>query len=714
MSVDMSQFYQTFFDESFEGLEIMESGLLGLDIGAADAETINTVFRAAHSIKGGSATFGFAVVAEFTHLMETLLDEMRDGTRMVTEESVDYLLKSVDCLRELLTAVQNESDYNEAFVNEVKGGLERILHGESVPTSSQVETSEEKESLSVIEGWIIEFKPADYLLKTGNDPVRLINELALLGKIETTCFTDNLPLFSEFDPETIYLSWSIKLDGEITKEQIQEVFEWVDDDADLNFTCIGGEVEKTDTNENTQASNGSEESDSVVSETAETVDKVAAENQSASEVKVTEPEVNVSSEVNPTPPRIAEAESTKKSPPKKSTKDQSSIRVSIDKVDDLINMVGELVITQSMLGQLGENVDSESIEKLQDGLAQLERNTRELQESVMRIRMLPISFAFQRFPRMVRDLSHQLGKEIELKLQGEQTELDKTVMEKIGDPLVHLVRNSVDHGIETPDEREANGKPRMGTVELNAFHQGGNIVIEIKDDGKGIDKDVIFSKAVEKGVVNANDSLTDEQIYDLIFAPGFSTAAVVSDVSGRGVGMDVVKRNIRELGGSIEVKSEKGAGSTIVIRLPLTLAILDGQLIRVGEDTYIIPLISIIESLQVRNDQINSIGGQAELYKLRDEYVPVVRLYETFGLTPDSKELSDGLIVIVEGDGSQAGLFVDDLLGQQQVVIKSLETNFRPVEGISGATILGDGTVALILDITGLISLSRQARERAA
>ncbi|MDH5258106.1 MAG: chemotaxis protein CheA [Gammaproteobacteria bacterium] len=704
MSVDMSQFYQTFFDESFEGLDIMESGLLGLDIGAADAETINTVFRAAHSIKGGSATFGFTVVAEFTHLMETLLDEMRDGTRMVTEDSVDYLLKSVDCLKELLTAVQNEAEYNEDFVNEVKAGLERLLHGDNespVGASSEGEL-DNKSGGSVVEGWIIDFKPAEYLLKTGNDPVRLINELSLLGKIETTCITDNLPIFSELDPETIYLSWRIKLEGDVPKEKVTEVFEWVDDDADLTFSCIGGEPEQEVVEEAVDdISNTNVNEPGIPDESGEM-------QQSASAPLASAPVKQVNTESKD------KADTAKKAAPAKSAKDQSSIRVSIDKVDDLINMVGELVITQSMLGQLGENVNAESIEKLQDGLAQLERNTRELQESVMRIRMLPISFAFQRFPRMVRDLSNQLGKEIELKLLGEQTELDKTVMEKIGDPLVHLVRNSVDHGIETPDEREANGKPRMGTVELNAYHQGGNIIIEISDDGKGIDKDVIFNKAVEKGVVNANDSLTDEQIYDLIFAPGFSTAAVVSDVSGRGVGMDVVKRNIRELGGTIEVRSEKGAGSVIVIRLPLTLAILDGQLVRVGKDTYIIPLISIIESLQVKKNQINSIGGQAELYKLRDEYVPVVRLYETFGLKPDSEELADGLIVIVEGDGSTAGLFVDDLLGQQQVVIKSLETNFRPVEGISGATILGDGTVALILDVSGLINLSRQSRERAA
>jgi len=702
MSIDMSQFYQTFFDESFEGLETMESGLLGLDVGAADEETVNTIFRAAHSIKGGSATFGFTAVAEFTHVMETLLDEMRAGDRMVTEHAVDLLLQSVDCLREMLTAVQNEDAVDSERVSNVQKDLEILLNGDessAAQTENTVEVVSEN-SNNVSTGWIVEFKPFDYLLKTGNDPVRLFRELSLLGEYTTTVNAENLPLFNDFDPELSYLSWTVELVGDITVESINEIFEWVDDDCELIVTAISSQDEEVvvdiDASAPEQFSQEVEEETEVSPIVENNVQELKPEN--APEAKTT-----------PAP-----APAPDKRGAKKPSVDQGSIRVGIDKVDALINMVGELVITQSMLSQLGENLTQEKLEKMQDGLAQLERNTRELQESVMRIRMLPISFAFQRFPRMVRDLSHKLGKEIDLRLLGEQTELDKTVMEKIGDPLVHLVRNSIDHGIEMPDERQAAGKPRMGVVELNAFHQGGNIVIEIDDDGKGIDKEVIRNKAIEKGVISENEVLSDEQIYDLIFAPGFSTAKEVSDVSGRGVGMDVVKRNIRELGGTIEVKSEKGVGSKITIRLPLTLAILDGQLIRVGGDTYIVPLVSIIESLQVRDEQVNGIAGQAELYKLRDDYVPIVRLHDVFTLKPDSEKLTDGLIVIVEGEGNQVGLFVDDLLGQQQVVIKSLETNFRPVEGVSGATILGDGTVALILDVVGLIKLSKQERIKAA
>ncbi len=681
MSIDMSQFYQTFFEESFEGLDAMESGLLSLDVGAADIETVNTIFRAAHSIKGGSGTFGFTAVAQFTHVMETLLDEMRADTITVTTETVDLLLKSVDVLRDMLTAVQTETEIDEERTIEIQSALEALLSGESVASSSEEIVGTETPTVIC---WTIRFKPFDYLFKTGNDPVRIFQELSELGDFSVVCNTEDLPLFEMLDPELSYLSWSIKLDGVISKEQISEVFDWVDGDCELEIGTEDQVPEKVVAN-------------------LPTVAVPVPEPLSCSDEK----KIPESTPLAATPaPALVKDKPTKKS----TAADQGSIRVSIDKVDALINMVGELVITQSMLGQLGEQIDDDRLEKLQDGLAQLERNTRELQESVMRIRMMPISFAFQRFPRMVRDLSNQIGKEIELRLQGESTELDKTLMEKISDPLVHLVRNSIDHGIETPNDREAAGKSRVGIVELNAFHQGGNVVIEISDDGKGIDREVITGKAIEKGLISESDILTDEQVFDLIFSPGFSTAKVVSDISGRGVGMDVVKRNIRELGGSVEIQSKKNEGSKIIIRLPLTLAILDGQLIQVGSHTYIVPLVSIIESLQVKESQVNAIAGQAEIYKLRDEYIPIVRLHNSFSVNTDVTQLTDGLIVVVEGDGQRAGLFVDDLLGQQQVVIKSLETNFRPVEGVSGATILGDGTVALILDVTGLIKLSRQER----
>jgi two-component system chemotaxis sensor kinase CheA len=371
-------------------------------------------------------------------------------------------------------------------------------------------------------------------------------------------------------------------------------------------------------------------------------------------------------------------------------------------------MVGELVITQSMLSQIGDNFTVDMLPQLVDGLAQLERNTREMQEGIMRIRMLPISFAFNRFPRLVHDLSEKMGKKVELKLAGEQTELDKTVMEKIGDPLVHLVRNSLDHGLEMPDERLAAGKNETGVIYLNAYHQGGNIIIEIEDDGAGLNEEKIYNKALERGLINAGDNLSSDKIHDLIFLAGFSTADQVSDISGRGVGMDVVRKNITSLGGSIEVSSQKGLGSKFTIRLPLTLAIMDGQSIRVANENYILPLVSIIESLEVNMTDVKKVSGKGELYKLRNEYISIIRLYDVFDVEPQITDLAEGLLVVVEGGaGEKVGLFIDDLLGQQQVVIKSLETNYRKVLGLSGATILGDGTVALILDVQGLISLYR-------
>jgi len=368
-------------------------------------------------------------------------------------------------------------------------------------------------------------------------------------------------------------------------------------------------------------------------------------------------------------------------------------------------MVGELVITQSMLNQLSANFDMHRLPKLLEGLAQLDRNTRELQESVMRIRMLPVSFAFSRLPRLVHDLSAKLDKKVELTMFGEQTEMDKTVMEKLGDPLVHLVRNSLDHGIEAPAARKAAGKPEVGSLTLNAYHKGGNVVIEISDDGAGLNKDKILKKARERALVGPDEQLPDDKVYDLICMPGFSTADRVSDVSGRGVGMDVVKRNIKSLGGMLEIESQAGSGTTMRIRLPLTLAILDGQIVRVGQEIYIIPLVSIVETIQIGENQVNEMVGKAEVFRLRDAYLPIIRLYEVFSLKPRTTKLSEGLLVVVEGDGQRIGLFVDELLGQQQVVIKSLEANFRRVEAISGATILGDGTVALILDIPGLVKL---------
>ncbi len=671
MSIDLSQFLETFYEESFEGLETMEQELLNLESGNTDPETINTIFRAAHSIKGGSGTFGLDSVADYTHVLETLLDEMRDGRRAVTPDVIAPLLGAVDVLRDMLTALRAGEEPDPAPVAASRQALEAVL-GQAGDDVADANVSNDQEGGAG--GWRIVFRPHVHMLQTGNDPVRMFRELAELGELEVQADVEQLPSLACLVPEDSYLGWTLILRGDVGRDAIDEVFDWVEGDCDLVIEPLNEDGDVPASKATVTAT--------PAADTAAAPASPAADSKPASQATV----------------RTARPAET------------SSIRVAIDKIDDLINMMGELVITQSMLSQLGEaeTFGPEHIERLRDGLAQLERNTRELQENVMRIRMLPISFAFQRFPRLVHDLGARLGKQIELQLSGEQTELDKTVMEKIGDPLVHLVRNSLDHGIETPEARLAAGKPETGVIHLNAFHEGGNIVIEIRDDGAGLNRERILAKAVENGLVDPDDHLTDEQVYELIFAPGFSTAETVSDVSGRGVGMDVVRKNIRALGGTVDVQSEPGQGSTFTIRLPLTLAILDGQSVRVGQEIYIVPLIAIIESLQVEPEFVKSVTGSAQVYCLRDEYIPIVRLADVFGVQADARRLEDGLLVVVESEGNKIALFVDDLLGQQQVVIKSLETNFRKVDGISGATILGDGTVALILDITGLIGLARQ------
>ena len=672
MSIDLSQFFEVFFEESFEGLDAMEAELLNLVPGEEDLETINTIFRAAHSIKGGSGTFGFSAVADFTHVLETLLDQIREGSRNLTAEHVNLLLKSVDCLRALLRTLQAEQQPDLTEADELRIKFEEILGMRAA--SKAPEPTQEAVSESSFNTYQIDFKPHHHLFKTGNEPLYMISELAELGELETQAFQDDVPDITNLAPEDCFLSWRFFLTTDKEQSCIEEIFEWVEDDADITITLCGGLF-------------GDEEVAAV-----ETVAEEAAPAQEAE------------------PAAVKPITDTKKPAPVKATTanaESTSIRVGIDKVDSLINMVGELVITQAMLSQLGEQEITEAtIASLQEGLAQLAHNTRDLQENVMRIRMLPISFVFSRFPRLVRDISQKLDKQVELKLLGEQTELDKTVMEKLSDPMVHLVRNSLDHGLETVDKRVAAGKDPVGTVTLNAFHQGGNIVIEIMDDGQGLNTQKIREKAIKNGLISESDDLNDNEINELIFLPGFSTADQVSDLSGRGVGMDVVRRNIEALSGSVEVASAPGVGSTFTIRLPLTLAILDGQLVKVAQHTYIIPLISIIESLQIDISKVSRVGKDLDVLRLRDEYIPILRLYNIFNHKGAIETLDRTLLVVVESDNQKVGLLVDDLLSQQQVVIKSLEANYQKVDGVSGATILGDGRVSLIIDISGLIKLS--------
>ncbi|MGH8610184.1 MAG: chemotaxis protein CheA [Gammaproteobacteria bacterium] len=669
MSMDLSEFLAVFFEECYEGLGVMESGLLQLDAGCTDAEAINTIFRAAHSIKGGSATFGLNEIPQFTHVLEALLDQMRDGRRAVTPDAIDLLLESVDCLREMVDGTKAGTELNAERIAAAQRRLESMLStADAAPEPNPHPTIKEDPSgdTSNLSCWQIFFRPHAHMLQSGNDPYRLFRELATLGHLQVEADLSSLPSCPELEPETCYLAWNLWLEAAATEEQILEIFKWVEGDCDLE-----------------------------VKEAEEHADEPEA--QLESEVQG-EGQAQTAVEANSSPVPSARGHKNERASAGQNT---GSIRVSIEKIDVLINLVGELVITQSMLNRFGEDFEQPQVNELRDRLIQLTRNTRELQEAAMHIRMLPIGASFNRFPRLVRDLGNKLGKKVELSVSGENTELDKTVLEKIGDPLVHLVRNALDHGIEAPEVRKAAGKPETGLLQLCAYHQGGNIVIEVKDDGAGLNKEKILRKAQEQGLLSANDTVSEEQVQNLIFQPGFSTAEKLSDISGRGVGMDVVRKNINDLGGHVQIRSEVGKGSTLTIRLPLTLAILEGQLVRVGTETYVVPLTSIVESLQVEPKRVNALAQRAELYKLRDEYISIIRLAEAFH--GHSHALDRGQLVVVEADNRRVGLSVDEMLGQQQVVIKSLETNFQQIKGVSGATILGDGRVALILDIPGLI-----------
>jgi len=656
----LAQFQQVFIEESLEGLDTMESSLLALDNGG-DGELVHTIFRAAHSIKGGAATFGFPEMSSFTHEAESLLDEVRSGKRAIDGAIIELLLRTVDCLRSMFARAQAGEPLNDAVAEGLRNELAAMM-GRGAPVAGV----QARRNVDQADAWIVRFRPHASMLAGGNEPLRLIRELAGIGELTVTPELDRVPEFAKLEPTECHLGWTIELRGPAKRADIAGVFDWVEDECDLAI-----------------------EAKHIVAEVAPP--PVAA----------------------PVAPATSVADAGAVRAQREASAESSSVRVSIDKIDGLINLVGELVITQSMLDTFREGeIDAARMAVLEQGLAQLARHTRELQESVMGIRMLPIASVFNRFPRMVRDISQKLGKQVKLELVGEQTELDKTVLEKIGDPMVHLVRNAIDHGLETPDKRRAAGKGDTGTLTLAASHRGGNIVVEVSDDGAGLNRDAIVAKAVQRGLIANGEGMSDDAVAELIFQPGFSTAAVTTDLSGRGVGMDVVRRNVSDLGGTVTIRSTQGKGSVFTITLPLTLAIIDGLTAAVGDERYIVPLVSIVESVQLKAEAVRSVAGGGELFRFRGEYLPVIRLHDVFGCSDAIQAIDEGLMVVVEGEGTRVGLFVDGLIGQQQAVVKSLEANYRRVQGISGATILADGSVALIVDIAGLVRL--QSRRKAA
>ncbi len=669
--MDIADFFDTFFEEAEELLSDMEQHLLELDVDDPDSEQLNAIFRAAHSIKGGAGTFGFVVLQKTTHILENLLDYARKGELTLRADLVDTFLEAKDIMHEQLDAYRSEEEPNQEAFERICQTLQQIaldeigqqLDGPATP-AAVAKTSSAPASKTEEEGHAADGHLLVALLNVDDkDRILLVEELEQLGEVQS----------QSGDAKR----YEVILKSSDSADDIEAVMCFIIEPDQIEIKTIEG---------------------------------VAAVEPASPESNVSAPTAQAPAE-NATP-KPAPAKSASKEKPKKAVAESSSIRVSVDKVDQIINLVGELIITQSMLDQTVSDLEDQSVSNssLQNGMSLLQRNARDLQEAVMSIRMIPMEFVFSRFPRVVRDTAGKLGKEIELITEGKSTELDKSLVERITDPLTHLVRNSLDHGVEMPDVREAIGKPRVGKLTLSARHQGGNILIEVRDDGAGMDRDRLLAKARENGL-NVSETMSDEDVFQLIFAPGFSTAKEVTDVSGRGVGMDVVKRNIQSMGGRVEIQSKLGEGTNTRIVLPLTLAILDGMSIKVGGETFILPLSTVLESLQPSKDDMYAMAGDDVVIKVRDEYLPVIAIHEVLDVANAITDPTKSIAVIVQGEGRRYAMLVDELIGQQQVVVKNLEDNYRKVPGISAATILGDGSVALILDITGLHRLSRYKKE---
>ena len=706
MSTDLSHFKDAFFEESQEHLTTIEEGLLQLEQRPGDIDLLNRIFRGAHSIKGNSGMFGFTAVSQFTHKMESVLDQLRSSQMVVTVEVTDLLLQSLDCLKTLIDCAKSGEAPNDAVVSGLGARLEACQNGASAAKQEASPAALNSSHTTGDHHFTLTWIPPRYLFQRGLDPTQFIKELGELGSVTSvTLDASRLPAFKDLDPEQCYLGWTIELDTAKDLKVIEAVFDFVREDSTL--TIVDRQVAPAPS----LPSDGVKPLGEILVETG--VVSQTELNQALSQQKRVG-EILIEQHIA-TPKQISDALKLQSegTPPAKKA-ETPSIRVDTVKIDRLINLVGELVITQSMLSDLGSRFEMSQLPVLLERVAQLERNTREIQERVMGIRMVPIGNAFSRFPRLVRDLSGKAGKKIQLILSGEETELDKTVIESIGDPLTHLVRNSADHGLEPPTERIAAGKPEQGIIRLNAFHEGGNICITVEDDGRGLNRDKILAKGIKQGLIAESDKLSDEQIWMLIFKPGFSTAEKVTDVSGRGVGMDVVKRNIEGLGGTVSIKTMAGKGTTFTLKLPLTLAIIEGMTVRVGKDTYIVPLLSILESIQPKREMIKTLVGKGELVNVRGTYLPLMRLYDVFRLEPELSDPTKAILLILETEGERVAVMVDEILGQQQVVIKSMEQNFRKIEGVAGATILGDGTVGFILDVRGLLNISRQGTAKAA
>ena len=667
MSMDISDFYQTFFDEADELLADMEQHLLNLVPEAPDSEQLNAIFRAAHSIKGGAGTFGFSILQETTHLMENLLDEARRGEMQLNTDIINLFLETKDIMQEQLDAYKSSQEPDAESFDYICRALRQLA------LEAKGEAPAHGTKLTVVETQTVEARPAsDGHVRIAISGLKasernlLLEELSNLGSIS--------------DVEQGEDSVTATLETTVSADDITAVLCFVIEPEQIAFLPLTA--------------------------SSAVADIAVVEAPVAVAVNAPQPVAKVGKEAAPAALVSPRSEREAKAP---RVSESSSIRVAVEKVDQLINLVGELVITQSMLAQRSNELDPVQHGELITSMGQLQRNARDLQESVMSIRMMPMEYVFSRFPRLVRDLASKLDKQVELTLQGSSTELDKSLIERIIDPLTHLVRNSLDHGIESPDKRLAAGKSAVGNLILSAEHQGGNICIEVSDDGAGLNRERILAKALSQGMP-VHENMSDDEVGMLIFAPGFSTAEQVTDVSGRGVGMDVVKRNIQEMGGHVEIKSQANVGTTIRILLPLTLAILDGMSVKVCNEVFILPLNAVMESLQPKEDVLHPLAGGERVLEVRGEYLPLVELWKVFDVAGAKTEATQGIVVILQSAGRRYALLVDQLIGQHQVVVKNLESNYRKVPGISAATILGDGSVALIVDVSALQGLNREQR----
>lgn len=651
MSVDLSRFKDTFFDEAAEHVARIEQDLLALEGDGEPRLLLDAIFRAAHSIKGAAGVFGFSDLTDFTHVLESVLDRLRDGHLACDRPTVNLLLSADDVLKGLLDGARRGTALPEAMPG-VVAALNRLLGAPMVSAVTAQSVAPSDDSTRLV---TVRFGPSPDIFRQGLDPQVLLRELADLGRIDSIELSCAFP--DDFDPESCYLTWTVGLDTAASVATVRDVFLFAEDGALL-------------------------------------------------EVSATEPAAP--GDVPAAPTAGAVATERRAGAERRQSNESTSLRVPTDKVDRLIDLVGELVISQSMVTTLADQATPNLIQ-LRDAVALLGRNIRELQERVLGIRMVPIGGTFSRFPRLVRDVASELQKSVRLELSGQETELDKGVVERLADPLTHLVRNAIDHGLEGPEARRAAGKAAEGTITLSARTHGGSVLISVADDGRGLDTVRIEEKAIAQGLIPSDHGLDAAGLHQLIFMAGFSTAAAVSDLSGRGVGMDVVKRDVEALKGAVSIDSRPGEGTAITIRLPLTVAILDGQIVTIGDSSFVLPLTAICESLRPKRNDLSVVLGQGEVVRVRGEAIPLVRLHRTLNIPARYEDPCHGIVVLVEDHGSRAALLVDDLAAQHQVVIKSLETHYTSVDGVMGVTIMGDGTVALILDVPGLVRMARHS-----